>query len=174
MDWYIWIIIGFAIIIGILYALKWLDNKLPNKLPYVLQGSLLTERELAFYKKLKPISDELQLVICPKVRLADIVKVHNAGKEKQTYFNKIQSKHIDFVLCDSEMKIKLLIELDDRSHQQKNRQQSDTFKNELAKQVGVPIVRIKSINEDIKTAIAGALQPPAPELAQESSEASNY
>ena len=161
MDWIIWLII-IATLFIILYMLNlWLGKD--NKMPYALQKCILTDRELEFYKILKPIADELQLVICPKVRLADIVKVHNAGKEYQKYFNKIQGKHIDFVLCDSEMKFKLLLELDDRSHQRKDRQANDIFKNELAKHVSLPLLRIKSLNDDLKSKISEALTCPVTE-----------
>lgn len=161
MDWIILaVIIIFIIVMILLVALKWLDKADSDKLPYILIGSLLTNRELEFYKKLKPIADELQLVVCPKVRLSDIVQVHNAGKERQKYLNKIQQKHIDFVLCDNDMKFKLMIELDDRSHQRADRQRSDNFKNELSETVKLPLLRVRSLDEDIKSEITAALAPP--------------
>lgn len=160
MDWYIWIIIAFVIMAAIYVALMWVAKQLPNKMPYELNSSILTNRELEFYKKLKPAADELNLVICPKVRLADIVSVQKGEKERNKYFNKIQAKHIDFVLCDSDMKFKVLVELDDSTHNRADRRQSDEFKNELFKQVQLPLIRFNSLKEDPKPAIETALNQP--------------
>ena len=163
MEWIIIPLVILAVIVALLFALKWIYNKLTDRgelLPYKLNENILTDRELEFYKKLKPIADELDLVICPKVRLADIVSVHNAGKDRQKYFNKIQSKHVDFALCDQDMKFKLLVELDDSTHQRADRQKSDEFKNLLFKHVQLPLIRVNSIKNDLKQAINTALQPP--------------
>lgn len=127
------------------------DNLNEENLPYI-KKYLLTKNEWIFYKKIKPICDKYKFHIIAKVRLADIVEVKKGldNKERQKYFNKIKNKHIDFVICNPEnLAIIGLIELDDRSHENKERIKSDNFKDKLSKTVGYKLIRVKQ-NEDFE------------------------
>lgn len=65
-----------------------------------------------------------QAIVCPKVALGDLfmVKADDASKFR-TYRNKIDRKHVDFLLCHPQTAHPLIgIELDDKSHQQRDRQ----------------------------------------------------
>ncbi len=117
-----------------------------NKMPY-RKKFLLSKNEWAFYKSLKPIADELGYTVLAKIRVADIVEVTAKDRsEWQTYFNKINKKHIDFVLARPEnLKIELLIELDDNSHNEAQ-QKRDNFINELYKQTDYKFIRVRGTN----------------------------
>lgn len=104
---------------------------------YVKKEYLLTQTELKFYKLLKPITDELNLIICPQVPLYEIVK--NIDYKD---FNKIASKSIDFVITEPNLKIKLCIELDDYTHKQIKRIERDKFIEKLFKDLNIKILRI--------------------------------
>ena len=57
-------------------------------------------------------------------------------------FNKIQSKHLDFVVCDpDDLSIQFVIELDDKSHAKAKRQSRDEFVNQALAAAGVPLSR---------------------------------
>lgn len=121
------------------------DNQLnlKNNFPYE-KNKLLTENELLFYKKLKPICDKNNIHIITKVRLADIANVKNVYNEyeKKEHFKKIMAKHIDFVLCNPKnLEIIALIELDDKSHERIDRIKSDIFKDELCNRIGIKLIR---------------------------------
>lgn len=119
------------------------DNKIENNMPYV-KKYLLTKNEWAFYKKIKPICDKNNLHIISKVRLADIVEVKKGleNKEWQKYFNKIKNKHVDFILCNPEnLAIIAIIELDDKTHERKDRIESDNFKNKLFDCIDYKLIR---------------------------------
>lgn len=88
---------------------------------------LLTKNEWAQYKKLKVIADEKGYVICPKVRLLDIIEPQKGHEKYKTLMYKIQAKHVDFVICDKDMHIKVIIELDDSSHDKKDRKERVEF-----------------------------------------------
>ena len=103
-NWVLWLGLG----IVALAILIWIYIRLHEKLPYELNETILTERERAFYRILKPIADKLELQICPKVRVADIVSIKKGTKDWQKWFNKIRSKHVDFLLCDYDMNIVLM------------------------------------------------------------------
>lgn len=114
-----------------------------NILPYKLQENIFTNNERFFYKILKEITYNMELIVMTKVRLADIIYCTN---DNYTNFNKIKAKHIDFVLIDNNGKIKLLIELDDKSHENYDRQQRDKFLNEIFESLNINLLRIPAKN----------------------------
>lgn len=105
---------------------------------------LLTKNEWAFYKSLKPIADELKLTVLAKVRLADLVEVNVSDKKDYIkYFNKINKKHVDFILAKPEnLQIELLIELDDNSHNEKQKER-DSFTEALYSKTGYKLLRVR-------------------------------
>ncbi len=151
MDWIVWLAIAVLVIAVIIWM--WLGSR--EKFPYELNETILTERERSFYRILKPIADKLELQICPKVRVADIVSIKKGTKDWQKWFNKIRSKHVDFLLCDYDMNIVLMVELDDSSHNSERAKKNDEFKNRL---FSGRLVRIRSLKEDVEAALVSALK----------------
>lgn len=114
-------------------------------LPYVGRD-VLSAGERAFYPVLKNVVKDKGVVLC-QVSLSALVKVEStADRSKwQTAFNKINSKSIDFVVCDSKtMETLFAVELDDKSHRRQERQDRDVFVNELFETIGTPLVRIRA------------------------------
>lgn len=118
-----------------------------ENLPYK-KKLLLTKNEWAFYKGLKPVADELGYSVLAKIRLADLIEVDvKDNKDFMKYFNKINKKHVDFVLAKPEnLQIELLIELDDNSHNAAQKQR-DEFIEALYKQTGYKLLRVKGAAE---------------------------
>jgi len=93
---------------GCLFALLSLfgftiDGRAPNgsgelDLPYRLRDDFLSAAEFSFYRVLAT-SVGNQATITTKVNLADIFFVARPN-ENQAYRNKIDRKHVDFLLCD--------------------------------------------------------------------------
>ena len=84
-------------------------------LPYERRGMLLSPAEINFLRSLQLATREDWLIFS-MVRLADIIKVRPKTRKFQTWNNRIQGKHLDFVLCDLEtLDVKLAIELEDSS-----------------------------------------------------------
>ena len=110
---------------------------------------LLTKNELAQYKKLREIADSRGFVICPKVRLFDIIEPKRDHAKYKTLMYKIQAKHVDFVVCDHDMCIKVIIELDDNSHYQKKRMERDSFVDTILQSVGYRVIHTKYVANDI-------------------------
>lgn len=123
---------------------------------YYRKKYLLTQTELKFYKILKMVTDELNLVICPQVSMYGIIN----NKEHKD-FNKIARKSIDFVITEQNLKIKLCIELDDYTHNRQSRIYRDNFVNEVFKATDVKILRIPVQNyydkEELKNKIRESL-----------------
>lgn len=102
-----------------------------------------------FYKQLLPITDSLNLTIFTKVRLADIITIKKgvSKSEWQSAFNRIQSKHFDFVIVQSQtLDVVCVIELDDKSHDREKAVKNDTFKNKTLETVKIPLIRTKTID----------------------------
>lgn len=109
--------------------------------PYFRRRSLLTETERHFYKVLKTVAR--RYCILSKVRLADLIGADDRHKFWQANFRRICSKHIDFVICDSELSPIVAIELDDPSHQREDRKRRDRDIRNLFDAVGFPLLRIE-------------------------------
>ncbi len=108
---------------------------------------LLTKNEYSEWKKLKTYADNKGYIICPKVRLLDLLEPRRGEKDYMSLLGKIQSKHVDFVICDQQLYVKGVVELDDNSHNQTDRQKRDAFVDEILSAVGYKVVHTRSITE---------------------------
>lgn len=89
-----------------------------------------------------------KFVIFSKVRILDLLKVSKDNSHYHKYKNKIQSKHVDFVICDKVwFKPLLIIELDGSSHLRSDRVVRDEFVDEAFNSAGLPIIHV--LNSDI-------------------------
>lgn len=118
-----------------------IDNCIDNKFKGKIKNSPLTENEKYFYNKLKEITDKYNLVIFPKLRLADIFETNNISD-----FNRIKAKHIDFTICNKDLKFLIFIELDDKTHEYKKNKINDEKKNFIFDSLNTNLVRIKNNN----------------------------
>ena len=110
-------------------------------LPYQKEPVLFTPAERSFLAVLEPALGD-QFRVLGKVRLADVIRVKSglSGSERRQAFNRIQSKHLDFVVCDpNDLSVQFVVELDDSSHQQARRLARDEFLNKALAAAGVPV-----------------------------------
>jgi len=110
-------------------------------------------------------------VVCPKVRLADIFFVSQL-RENYGAQNRIQQKHIDFLVCSAGDLVPMFgVELDDQSHNRGKQQERDAFVEEVFKASGLPLIRIKASDiyslEEVRTQIAGLTLPAETPKAEE-------
>lgn len=109
---------------------------------------VLTRNEWYEYRKLKEYAEKMNLQVCPKVRLLDIIEPRRGASNYMSLLGKVQSKHIDFLICDQNLHIKAILELDDNSHNSADRQERDHFVDEILTSVGYKVIRTRSITED--------------------------
>lgn len=110
---------------------------------YRARRHLLSPTELGFARALRQALPP-EIHVCAKVRLADVIQAPS-GKNWRTATNRIQSKHLDFVLMDgSSARILAAIELDDRSHQQETRKERDDFVQKALASAAVPLLRVRA------------------------------
>ena len=118
---------------------------------------LLTYNEKDAYKALKAICDENGLYLMTKVRLLDLVEPIKGNPKYRTYLYKVQAKHIDFVICDSKLVARCLIELDDNSHNAADRAARDSFVDEVVQSVGYKIIHTRGISDTVKAEILASM-----------------
>ena len=145
------LIIFGIIIVTLLIVLKLLPQLLgnakgqPAEMPvYEAIPSLFSPAERSFFGVLKQ-AVAADYEILAKVRLADIVRpIRNPSRSGwQSAFNRITSKHIDFVLCDKEqLRVVAVIELDDRTHEKFERNVRDGFVDSALADAAIPILRV--------------------------------
>lgn len=136
-----WPILVIGLIILAVIAL-WYQLRTPPLKPYQRRGELITKAELRFYRALE-VAVRGELRIFSMVRIADLLKVAPEVKSRQSWQNRINCKHIDFVLCDPEtLEVLVCLELDDASHQRKDRIERDEFVNAAFESAGLPLIRV--------------------------------
>ena len=113
------------------------------------ERSLLTPTEKKFYQYLMKNLDGYDVVVNPKVRLEDILKVVNADNRSELYKMRgyVKSRHIDFILCDSEMNLICGIEVDDDSHSSEQAKEIDEFKNDIFRKIHKELYRIVKMDK---------------------------
>ncbi len=108
--------------------------------PYKLTQALLTPSEAAFYSALL-LAAGRRYVVFAKVRLADLCQDLDRWADTRA-FNKVSSKHVDFVLCDpTTFRPVLAVELDDRSHLRANRRSRDALVDGIFRTMGLGVYR---------------------------------
>ena len=111
---------------------------------YESRVKLMSKAEIAFFNALKRALPLEHYHIHSKIRMADIVDVKKGMDRKQwrSAFNKIEAKHVDFVLSNPiDSTIHAVVELDDKSHQKASRKKSDEFKDATFVACGIPVIR---------------------------------
>lgn len=151
MNWQIWAIIILIFGIGCLVLDRQKRKPGNKKIDFASAYQakyLLTKNEWHEYKKLQQYADTKGWIVCPKVRVLDIIEPRKGHKEYITLLNKIQSKHIDFILCDKNLHIKAIIELDDNSHDKADRKERDEFLRVVLESVGYKVIHTRGITEE--------------------------
>lgn len=117
------------------------EPEAPAQFPYRLRDDFMSKAELSLYGVLRLVAAD-RLVVCPKIRLGDIFYVPG-GAGAQSNRNRLQQKHVDFLLCDPQTLRPLVgVELDDKSHERGDGPDKDLFKDKVFQAAGLPLLRI--------------------------------
>ena len=164
----LWIVV--IVIIFILFLIKILQKKSSENVVQVedtetkdekedLRGiyekiKFLSDNELPTYLFLNEICKNNNLFLMTKVKLSDLVGVKKGNSKYKSYFNKINQKHVDFLVCDENLIPRCVIELDDSSHDKPKNKYADDVKDEILQDCGYPVLRTRNQrDEQIKNKI---------------------
>jgi hypothetical protein len=181
--------VGLGLIIGVLWFLtRLLEARKPaanadsaaddadtgnEPLPYITRDALLTAAERSFFAALQTVCNGRSLIFA-QAQLSKLIYPRSGVPRWQTYQNKIDRKSVDFVLVDpNSLKVQLVIELDDRSHERKSRQDRDDFVNRALAAAGLKLLRVPAAGsynpQQLESAIRNAIRPaPAADASQPS------
>jgi hypothetical protein len=111
--------------------------------PYFVRDHLLSPAEHSFFMVLRSVVSDSALIFI-KVGLKDLFYAKSSEASRyRIYTNKIDRKHVDFLLCDVKTVRPIVgIELDDKSHQLSDRQLRDEFVENVFQAARLPLVRI--------------------------------
>ena len=128
--------------------------------PYQLRDDFVTKAEHSFYMVMRSIVPDTAVVLA-KVSLGDLFYVKSGdNSEFRTYTNKIDRKHVDFLLCDAKtMRPIAGIELDDKSHQREDRKARDDFVEQVFQSAKLPLVRFPAKFSYSTAELSAALKP---------------
>lgn len=122
---------------------------------------IMTEREQEFYKKLKLVCGD-SILIFPQIHLSSLFFHNVKGQNFKLAFRFINRLSVDFVLVDSRnFKTLLAIELDDSTHNEKDRIKRDLIVNDIFKKANFPLLRVESVkidNEKLKEMILESIK----------------
>jgi hypothetical protein len=138
MEWLIIISIIFLIL-----AVSVEKATISKDYNYQQRKALFTPAERSFFGVLEQaITDKYRVL--GKVRVADILTpAKNMNRKKwQTAFNRISSKHFDYVLCEKDtLSVIAVIELDDKSHKREKSIARDKLLNSACDSANLILIR---------------------------------
>lgn len=131
----------------------------PPEFPYRLRDHFLSPAELSFMGVLRTAVGD-RAALYTKVGLGDLFWVKSDDQSRfRIYTNKIDRKHVDFLLCDlATMQPLVGIELDDKSHQQEDRRARDEFVDKVFEAAGLPLLHIPAKRAYSTSELAATLE----------------
>ena len=116
----------------------------PRGFPYSRRNCLFSAAERSFYEILQRLTPDH--TVFAKVRLAELVYVQGTVS-RQIHLNRIDQKHIDFVVCDKNLAPVVAIELDETSRPQADsrvRDERDEFVDEVLAAAALPVIHVRA------------------------------
>lgn len=110
---------------------------------------LLTANEHKAFKAILSWAKKRDMLVFTKVRLLDLVSPRYGTEEDKLLLYKVQSKHVDFVICNQDAKVVFILELNDSTHLRPDRIERDNFVYDVLIGSGYKFIQCYSITEEI-------------------------
>lgn len=139
-----------------------------DEFSYEKNEPLFSPAERSFFGVLSQAVED-RAVVFGKVRVADVLRPPKGiGRSSwQKAFNRISSKHFDYVICAPDtLSVLAVIELDDKSHSKGKRADRDRFLERASSAAGLPLHRFKAAATYNISQVRGVLFPPPVEAAE--------
>lgn len=105
--------------------------------PFYAKKPLSHPEQVLYFLLIKALPDH---IILAQVQLSRLLGVKK-GSNYQAWSNRINRMSVDFVVCNKDSSIVAVIELDDATHERKDRQTADAKKDKALAAAAVRIVR---------------------------------
>ncbi len=140
----LYILIGILIALGVVIELFRSGGKEERRYQYKQKNFFMSRAEHECYDALTIAVGE-KYHIFPQVHLPSIVDNKVVGQNWHGAFRHISQKSVDFVLCDKAyISPKLAIELDDRTHERRDRKERDVEVERVLKDAELPLLRLEN------------------------------
>jgi len=145
--------------------LDWLATKDEPATPaqahsFHLRDDFLSPAEASFFQVLRLVTGQ-QVVALAKVNLNDLFFAQTGDtRRNRAASNRIDRKHVDFLLCDAQtLRPVLGIELDDRSHERPERKARDELVDAVFAAAGLPLLRVPTRPSYAPEELIALIQP---------------
>lgn len=110
------------------------DEEVVNETVYVSKQCIMSECEKEFYLAFKEAIGE-KYIIHPQINLASLIKKEGDFRYQNELF-----RNIDFGIFDTEYNIMLLIEINDRTHEQRERIERDQKVRDICEKAEIKLI----------------------------------
>jgi very-short-patch-repair endonuclease len=105
--------------------------------PFYAKKPLSQPEQILYFRLVQALPEH---IILAQVQLSQLLGVKK-GNNYQAWSNRINRMSADFVVCNKDSSIVAVIELDDATHERKDRQAADAKKDKALGSAGVQVVR---------------------------------
>lgn len=130
-----------VIIVIVILGIEIISTLLSNKKVYKTVNNqykkkkIMSQNEINFYNKLKNIESKMNVKVFPQINLASVIEKINKTRYQTELF-----RNIDYGIFNEEYELILLIELNDQTHNQKNRIKRDKSVKEICQKANIKII----------------------------------
>ena len=167
MEW----LILLALVVIVVLAVLAKRGGSSDEFTYEKNEPLFSPAERSFYGVLNQAVKD-QAVVFGKVRVADVLRPPKGmGRSNwQKAFNRISSKHFDYVICAPDtLSVLAVVELDDKTHSKGKRVERDRFLESACSGAGLALHRFKAAATYNLIEVRDVIFPPPEETFEESS-----
>jgi hypothetical protein len=150
--------IAFVVLLGKRSSprIDWQQQPETDGLPYSRRNYFFSAAERSLYEILRRLTPEH--TVFAKVRLADVVYI-KGSVSRPSHLNRIDRKHLDFVVCDKNLAPVVAIELDDASDRGGELHARDEFVEQVLAAAALPVIRMPARRAYVMDEIHGLLSP---------------
>jgi len=105
--------------------------------PFYAKKPLSQPEQVLYFRLVQALPEH---IILAQVQLSRLLGVKK-GNNYQAWFNRINRMSADFVVCNKDSSIVVVIELDDATHQKEDRQAADAKKDKALASANVRVIR---------------------------------
>ncbi|MDD2893321.1 MAG: DUF2726 domain-containing protein [Halothiobacillaceae bacterium] len=105
--------------------------------PFYAKKPLSQPEQVLYFRLIKALPEH---VVLAQVQLSRFLGIKK-GNNYQSWLNRINRMSADFVICSKDFSVIAVIELDDSSHNKKDRQAADAKKDKALSSANIRIVR---------------------------------
>ncbi|MDO4540991.1 MAG: DUF2726 domain-containing protein [Syntrophomonadaceae bacterium] len=134
----------------------WVDT---SNMPYRSREYPLNNKEFAIYNLLRELIDTKQHIICPKIRMSDLVAVNPQDDKYTEYTSRLRERSVDLAIFNpADLKLQLVISVES-GDDQRTKQIKDQYREKALRSAHIPLLKLnprdldtESLKEDLSRA----------------------